>query len=149
MLNNSKLYCLRRKVWVAATPEEYIRQSTLKLLQDLEYPFSYIVVEKDLKLLPNLSFKGPSPERRIDIICYTKKKEDLVPLLLVECKAVPFSQKEIQQVLGYNHLIKAPFVGLVNSQEERLGWFDNQSQAYQFINYIPRYVELVNSIIVD
>lgn len=79
---------------MAATPEEYVRQEILQLMLQLGYPSSYIAVEKDLAALlctQNTFF----PDRRADIVCYTKQpSKGLRPLLIVECKAIPLTQKK-------------------------------------------------------
>lgn len=144
-----QLYCLIRKNWVAASPEEFVRQETLHhLLQHCGFPSSCIVVEKDLKSMPHLSTRGKLPERRADIICYAKiKNEGLHPLLLIECKAMPLSSRELQQVIGYNHLLKASFIALVNQKEKKLGWFDPELSNYKFVNYFPTFSELLHSIV--
>ena len=97
--------------------EEQIRQELLKkMVEELGYPPSLLVIEKELKDLPHLQgSSSPFPKRRLDILVYTKK-ENLQPLLLIECK---FSTKDrsnaLKQVLGYNYFVKAPFIGLVDN----------------------------------
>lgn len=145
-----QLYCMIRKTWVAASPEEFVRQETLHhLVRHCSFPCSGIVVERDIKSMPHLSLMDRKlPERRADILCYAKlQNEGLHPLLLVECKAVPLSTNEIQQVIGYNYLLKASFIALVNQEEKKLGWFDTQLSNYKFIDYIPSFLELTNSVI--
>lgn len=144
-----QLYCFCRKLWIAATPEEQVRQKVLKdLIERLGFPLAYLGVEKELRSVPHLSAKSLQlPERRLDIICYSKRgDEGLHPLLLIECKAVPLSFKELNQVIGYNQLVKASFFALVNQKEIKLGWHDNISSDYKYINYIPSYLELKNSL---
>ncbi|QLH36548.1 MAG: type I restriction enzyme HsdR N-terminal domain-containing protein [Parachlamydiaceae bacterium] len=142
-----QLYCFNRKIWVAATPEEYVRQEILQLMLQLGYPSSYIAVEKDLAALSYAPKTLSFPDRRADIVCYTKQpSKGLRPLLIVECKAIPLTQKEISQVIGYNYLIKAAFIALVNQKERRLGWYDPSLSDYKFIDYIPSYTQLINSL---
>ena len=146
--NKQQLYCFIRNAWVFASPEEYIRQATLKHLLDLGFSSSSLAVEKELKSMVDTSSKSKDlPDRRLDIVCYSKNsQEGLYPLLLIECKAVPISSKELRQVIGYNHYLKAPFIALINQNEKRLGWFDPQLSDYKFINYIPKHSELVSFI---
>ncbi len=142
-----KLYCSVRKTWVATTPEEEVRQATIEhLVERLGFPISCIAVEKELKTMPHV-FSEHVPERRLDILCYAREKEKgIYPLLLIECKAVKISSKELRQVIGYNYYLKAPFIALVNQTEKRLGWFDPKLEDYQFINYFPHYSELIQSL---
>lgn len=146
-MTKEQIYCSMRKAWFVATPEEHIRQKTLQMLtQSLGFPPSGIVVEKELKLLPHLPSHVIPPERRADILCYANKEGSMYPLLLIECKAVSITYREVQQVIGYNYFVKAPFIALVNQSEQRLGWYDSGKNDYQFINYFPSYLELFNSI---
>lgn len=142
-----QLYCLIRKIWVAATPEEYIRQNTLRyLVECLEFPKASIAVEKDLSALTHSL--ETFPNRRADILCYSKKLSgELHPLLLIECKAVKITPKELRQIIGYNHFLKASFIALINQTEKKLGWFNSQISDYNFINYIPKYPELTKSLL--
>lgn len=146
-MKDQQLYCSIRKRWVAATPEEYVRQNSLQLLiKILEFPLPNIVVEKELKLLPHIPSNIALPDRRADILCYTNHCQSLQPLILIECKSIAISSKEIRQVIGYNHFVKAPFIALVNQTEQRMGWFNSEINDYQFINYIPSYHELIKSL---
>ncbi|MEC7839957.1 MAG: type I restriction enzyme HsdR N-terminal domain-containing protein [Chlamydiota bacterium] len=142
----SKLFCPFRNEYVAAQPEEIVRQRLLKtMVEDLGYPKSCIVVEKALNQLPHLSQKNIQiPDRRVDIFCYTKDQnsKNLVPLLLVECKAIPLSPKTLQQVSGYNHFVGAPFIAVANAESCFTGWVDLHSQQLQFIDFLPYYREL-------
>lgn len=143
-----QLFCSIRKTWVPATPEEYVRQEILLHLVQLGFPSSCIAVEKELQSMPHIASNGGRlPDRRLDILCYAKREdnEGLHPLLLIECKAVPISAKELRQVIGYNHLLKASFIALVNQTEKKLGWFDPHLSDYKFVNYFPTYAELMNS----
>ncbi len=101
------------------TPEEIVRQNLIHdMTQKLGYPRELIGVEREISQLPHLNGKT-IPKRRFDIVCFTGKihKEfPLYPLLLVECKAIPLSEKALSQVLGYNYYVGAYFVAIANSQ---------------------------------
>jgi hypothetical protein len=148
MEEKKQLYCSVRKTWVSATPEEHIRQNILQLLiQSLGFPTAYISVEKEIKSLLHIQRSEQLSERRVDIICFTKSETSgLYPFLLIECKAVPITSKELRQVIGYNHHLKAPFIALANQFEKKLGWYDSQIADYTFVDYIPTYTELYSSI---
>ena len=109
-LNN--VFCAVRKRWIKATEEEKIRQKVLAhLIHDLGFPLSGIVVEKSLSELVSEKV----PPRRIDIVCYGGVA--FMPLLVIECKAVPLTQAMMRQLCGYNRYIKAPSYALVNSTQ--------------------------------
>src|SRR5262245_11868551 len=139
LLKRSKqLYCPIRKEFVLETPEESVRQFTLSSLFSLGYPPSLVIVERKISELPHVVTRSSTlPNRRVDILCY--KRENLEPLLLVECKSKSFSSKELRQLCGYNLYIGAPFVALVNS--ERVHLFHPKS----FVLYeaIPTYMDLI------
>lgn len=149
MGDRSQLYCQIRKEWVAALPEEQVRQRLLEyMIGKLEYPASLVAVEQPLRLLPHLSVSDSRrvPDRRADILCFTKTNDNVLrPLLLVECKAVKLSSGVINQVLGYNHYVGARFIALVNQNEIRTGWYDAAKEDYAFIDFLPTYSSLAGA----
>lgn len=146
-LHLKKLYCPIRCEWVSAQPEEYVRQRLLRyMIDDLGYPKGLIVVEKALDQLPHLQGKGQLPDRRVDILVYGKEVgAALVPLLLIECKAVKLTARVINQVTGYNHYLGARFVAIVNDEEVQTGYLDTKSRGYLFVPRLPGYKELLAS----
>lgn len=145
---NRQVFCPIRKLWVKATPEEIVRQNLLQqMIEALDYPFSYIAVEKELSQMPHVSTKE-IPLRRADILCYGKDIHphySLYPLLLVECKAVKLTPKFINQVTGYNHFIQAYFVAVANQHEVQTGWYDPSQKKYIFTPYLPSFKQLTQS----
>lgn len=145
---NQPLVCPIRKAAVPSLPEELIRVQLLcDLIEKLGFPAHNLAVEKELSQIPHLrSMGGKLPQRRADIICFAKgihPIEELYPLLLIECKAVKLTGKMVNQVVGYNHYLKAPFIALANHEEIRTGWFDSQTQEYRFVPYLPTYAQLL------
>lgn len=138
------IYCQIREQWVAAQPEERVRQQLLSLMiQELGYPKSLIAVERGLAQMPHLQGKpGHLPDRRADILCFAKGEHGLVPVLLVECKAIPLTNKVINQVVGYNAHVQARYVAIANQTEVRTGWYDPAAKAYAFVPRIPAFSEL-------
>lgn len=101
-----------REIWVAATPEEIVRQKLLHVMtQNLGYPKHLIAVEKQLSEIPHLT-NGTPPNRRADILCFQETEGELKPLLLIECKEMRPNKEAKRQVLGYNHFVGAPFVAV-------------------------------------
>lgn len=149
----SLLYCPVRKEWVAALPEEHVRQRMLRhLFEDRGFPAPLVAVEKSLKQMPHLSAAGlvGMPNRRADIVCFARgihPSSDLYPLLIIECKSVKLTPKVIHQVSGYNHYVQACFIAIVNDEEICTGWFDRVKGAYEFIDYLPSYDELIESLL--
>jgi hypothetical protein len=145
----SKLLCSVRGEWVEALPEERVRQGLIRLMtEQLGYPSELLMIERALHQFPHLAHEPTSsfPRRRADLVCYGKGIHPdfpLYPLLLIECKAVPLTSKAIQQLTGYNHYLKAPFVALCNASEIKTGYFDATRKGYVFIDRLPFYRELL------
>jgi len=151
-LSLSKLFCPIRKTWIAATPEEEVRQRLLHdLISLLGYPHGLVAVEKELKQMPHLRLNPVEPPlRRADILCFGKEIHPdyaLYPLLLIECKAVKLTRKVINQVTGYNHYLKAYFIAVANQEEVQTGWYDKEKGDYTFIPRLPGYQELLKTVI--
>lgn len=147
---SSKIYCQIRKIPVVELPEERVRQRLLKkMTEELHFPTSHIVIEKNLRQMPHIEHSGIEvPDRRADIVCFAKEihpLHPLYPLLLIECKAVPLTEKVLTQVTGYNHYMRAYYVAIVNEEEIRTGWYDFKIKGYRFINYLPSYQKLIYS----
>lgn len=132
-----QVQCLNRKVWVAATPEEIVRQGWLTQLELQGFPRALIAVEKELSQLTHLNCKKV-PTRRADILCFAPVT--LQPLVLIECKAVPLTQKAVTQALAYNHFVQARFVAIVNQTEIKFGY--PTSEGYKFVSFLPLFNEL-------
>jgi hypothetical protein len=147
-LSKQEIFCTVRKEWVVDQPEERVRQALIKHMESLGYPLPLIAVEKKLKQVPHLLYSSEKlPNRRADLIAYAKgihPSYDLYPLLLVECKAVPLTEKVISQVVGYNHFLKAPYVAIVNQNEIRSGKYNTETKQYQFFDGLAPYSDLTN-----
>ena len=137
-----------RNNFFPALPEEKVRQALLrKMIKELDYPKNYICVEKDLKSLPHLNNKPLPLKRRADIICFAK--DDLFsiyPLLMIECKAHPLSEKVKEQIIGYNYYVKAYFIAICNQDEIKTFYYDKKVSKYICINFLPTYFQLIKSI---
>ena len=106
----SVLICRIRKIPVADTPEERVRQELLAhLTGPAGYPASLLAVEVPLK---SLVLSGPVPALRLDIVCFALAHEGIVPVLLVECKAAEPRSCALRQLNGYNRYLKAAAAAL-------------------------------------
>lgn len=115
--------------------EEAVRQKWLRrMVQELGFPKGLVAVEKGFS----------SQGRRFDILCYANVGGALVPLLLVECKAVPLTQEAFQQALGYNETIRSPFICLANQTEISTYW--QQQGAWASVPFLPSYAQLVERL---
>lgn len=142
--NSEQVFDEIRKKNVPATPEELIRQSLLYImLRRLNYPKELIAIEKSLSDLPHLKTMPGLPDRRADIICFAKNIHPdypLFPLLLIECKEGKLGAEAIQQALGYNHYVQAPYVAVAGSDGVQLIYPQN-------VPFLPSYAQLMETLL--
>lgn len=132
-----------RGVAIRATPEEKIRQKLLHvLIEELFFPREYVVVEKALTELPHLKGKRV-PKRRLDILCYFLNHDQLLPLLLIECKKSGGKKQALNQVSGYNYWVGAPFVAVANQECILLKYLDRASNEMVIKEGLPSYQDLI------
>ncbi len=145
--NKREVFDPLRKIWVAATPEEIVRQKLLlRMTDELGYPKELLAIEKELTELPHLTKKN-LPQRRIDILCFGKNihpDHSLYPLLLIECKREKLFSAAKEQLLGYNAFVQAYFVALVSREEILFGF--RTGKDYQFLAFLPPYAQLVAQV---
>ena len=145
---SNSLFCPLRNTWVAALPEEQVRQTLIQLMiQRLGYPLGTIALEKSLNHLPHLQSYPSLPKRRADLIVLAKEihpQYPLYPLLLVECKAVPLTQATLRQIIGYNQFVKAPFIAAVNQTHTYFGWYHPECRDFLFQDKFFPYETLIN-----
>jgi hypothetical protein len=139
-VTDPKIYDPIRCKKVAGTPEERVRQALLRQMLDfLSFPKGLISVEKKL---------GTSL-RRVDIVVYRKVEGDLIPLLLVECKASPVDEEAaFRQAAGYRALVAdkmyAPFWCLAHASGIRTFWLEGNEQ--HSVPFLPPYPQLLKTI---
>lgn len=106
-----------------------MRQALLKFMIESGYPRGLIGVELSLSALPHLiESQSKLPKRRADIIVFSPNTH--LPLLLVECKAVPLNDAAIRQVVGYNLFVKAPYIVLANESEVKTGTYNGATWVF-------------------
>ncbi|MFD2907679.1 type I restriction enzyme HsdR N-terminal domain-containing protein [Flavobacterium ardleyense] len=118
-----------RKKFIVLTPEEWVRQHVIQyLLQDRNYPKSYINVEKLIKV------NGLS--KRYDGIVFKPNGEIF---LLIECKApeVPISQDTFDQIARYNLELKAQYLMVTNGLNHYFCQMDFENEKYVFLKELP------------
>ena len=99
-----------RKRRVALTPEERVRQHTIRMLhEEYGYPLELMQVEA--------AFSLGGLTKRCDIIVYDKS---LKPWMIVECKkeGIPLSQKVIDQACRYNLAFRVPYLLITNGPQQ-------------------------------
>ena len=128
-----EVFCSVRRRWVALTPEEWVRQCTLKRLH-LEggYPLEVMQVEGAITL------NGMS--RRCDIVVYDSAGE---PQMIVECKKpeVAITQKVCDQACRYNTVLHVPYLLLTNGRQAvtvHVDWQNGRLEQMPEPNYFAK-----------
>ncbi len=114
-----------RKKWVAATPEEEVRQQFIQFLLTVkQIPASYLSVEREI------SVNGLS--RRYDLVVFNQEGK---PWMVVECKAphVKLTQEVMEQAGRYNKTLRAPIIGITNGRENRFFSVDFDTEEIKMI----------------
>lgn len=136
------IFCPFRRKYVAATPEEYVRQTFLHaLVEQFDYPQSLIGVEVPIAV-------GAGVDKRCDAVVYSRS---LQPLVLIEFKApeVAITQTTLDQAAVYNTTVHAPYLILANGKQTVVARIDKQSadgeqtEQIQFLNHIPSWNQLL------
>lgn len=131
----SQIYCPFRRKYVAATPEEYVRQTFLRaLVEQYGYPQSLIGVEVPIAV-------GAGVEKRCDAVVYTK---NLQPMMLLEFKAehVALTTEVLDQAAVYNTTVHAPYLILANGKQTVVAHINEQRQI-TFLDHIPAWNQLL------
>ena len=133
---NGKQYvlCAWRRKYVRLTPEEWVRQTPLQLLEDhYGFPHGLIGVEVPIEVA--------GLKKRCDAIVYNQQMQ---PLMLLEFKAptVPLTQEVFDQAAIYNRHLQVPYLMLCNGQNSIVAQV--LEKQYQFLPVIPIYSKLLN-----
>lgn len=124
---------IRRKD-VPDTPEERVRQAVLRwLLEAVGIPPRLIGVEFSLASIQ------PGDLRRMDIVAYRPGDGQLIPWLLVECKApdVPVDDAVAFQAAHYLARVPCAYVMLSNGSDTR--YLEKVGEVYRLAPSLPRY----------
>lgn len=129
-----------RKYFVQKTPEEAIRQKTIKFLEEyLGIPLNRLRVEESMAHV-KLRAKG-----RADIVIYRDDNKNH-PLMVIECKApeIDISCEEVrEQAERYRNILKADYIMLINGVQIIIYKYD--SNQYLELDDIPTYEDLLES----
>ncbi len=118
-----------RKKFIILTPEEWVRQHVVEfLIQNCNYPKSYINVEKLLKI--------NDLNKRYDVVVFNP---DGTVFLLVECKApeIKINQATFDQIARYNMVLKSNYLMVTNGLNHYFCEIDFENQKYTFLKQLP------------
>ena len=127
-----RLYDRLRGKWVAATPEEYVRQQFVGYLTEvLRFPTAFVANEVGLTL--------NGTRRRCDTLIYTRA---LQPLCIVEYKrpSVEITRRVFEQIARYNSVLGARYLIVSNGLRHYCCRFTGS--GYEFLSSIPNYEEM-------
>lgn len=123
-----------RRLWVALTPEEWVRQNFVRyLVTEKQMPEMLIAIEKSLTL------NGLT--KRTDILVHNRQGD---PLLLVECKAsqIAITQKVFEQIGRYNLALQVEYLVVTNGLQHYCARIDWEKQQFIFLKEVPDYSQL-------
>ena len=136
--DEGRLYDSIRCFLLAATPEEIVRQKTIKFLQnDLGVPVSQIFVEE------SMAHTKKGARGRADIVVY-RDADCTDVLMIIECKAPHINilgDEVFKQASGYREILKAEYIMLVNGIEAIIYYYNDG--AYHEVKDIPLLEELL------
>ena len=130
--SKQQILCAWRRKYVRLTPEEYVRQTILHVLEtQYEYPHGLIGVEVPIEVA--------GLKKRCDAIVYNQLMQ---PLMLIEFKAetVPLTQQVFDQAAIYNRHLQVPYLMVSNGKDTIVA--EVLSTEYRFLTYVPNYKEL-------
>lgn len=136
--DKEKYFCIVRKSYVPATPEEEVRQYFLNyLIEEKNFPISKIRVEE------SLAHYGQGI-RRVDILVMDEKD---YPYIIYECKRPfePLTDEILDQVQDYyDKLETVEFLGLVIGDDYRFIGKDKKTDKPIYYAEHPDYFTLIN-----
>jgi len=130
--NQTQVFDVIRKKHVLLTPEEWVRQHVIHyLIEEKKFPAGLIEIEKQISLF--------NTNKRVDILVRNK---NLMPLLLIECKAmdVALTQNEINQLARYQITLQAPLCMLTNGINHLV--MKLEAEKVVFLPELPIYHEI-------
>ena len=104
-----EIYDQARKIYVALTPEEWVRQHFVNYLATKRgVPWGLVAIET--------GFRYRGMQRRADVVVYDRRG---VPALMVECKATDcrIVQSTFDQIARYNTVVGARYLVVTNGLE--------------------------------
>ena len=131
---NHKIFDPIRNIFVALTPEEWVRQNVVNhLITELNFPRNRIANENSISY-NNLS-------KRCDTIIYD---ENFEPFVICEYKSykINISQKVFDQIAIYNCKLNVPYLLVSNGLTHFFCKVDTKNKRYVFTEKIPDYLEL-------
>lgn len=129
--NKTLIFDPIRKKFIVLTPEEWVRQHVIALLQThYQIPTTLISVERQLKINQLI--------KRFDLVVFNKNGSIF---LLVECKApeIPIKQDSFDQIARYNLHVQAQHLFVTNGLEHYFCKLDYERERFELIPDLPAF----------
>ncbi|OYQ44862.1 type I restriction enzyme HsdR N-terminal domain-containing protein [Flavobacterium aurantiibacter] len=129
--NKTLIFDPIRKKFIVLTPEEWVRQHVIALLQThYQIPTTLISVERQLKINQLI--------KRFDLVVFNKNGSIF---LLVECKApeIPIKQDTFDQIARYNLHVQAQHLFVTNGLEHYFCKLDYERERFELIPDLPAF----------
>ena len=122
-----------RRIEIAATPEEQVRQWFISELRNTFH------VPVDL-MMSEVGFKFGSKQYRADILVYDRQAR---PLCVIECKrpSVEISPAVVDQAMRYNAVLSVRYIILTNGNNTYL--YTRKGDRFVQMDHIPVYDEML------
>ena len=132
---HQSIFDVRRRKYVALTPEEWVRQHFVHfLIEHKGYPKALMANEIQLAI--------GNKKLRCDSVLYDRT---LKPRMIIEYKAptVSITQKVFDQITIYNMLLHVDYLVVSNGIKHYCCRMDYANQKYLFLEDIPDYQNLL------
>ena len=134
------LYDPIRKKDVPATPEEHVRQATIRFLLDVvKVPEHLMCIEFALSTI------DPNTDERADIVVHNFREGASIdkPWLLVECKAPDeYTWEELQvQLNRYLKILTPKYIMLALGDVTRYFVLDSNGRSFKKLDSLPEYAK--------
>ena len=135
MPESPKYYDPLRRKWVAATPEEKVRQWFISVLAESAGVPAWMMMSE-------VPMKFGQKSWRADIVVYSSNGS---PLAVVECKRpdVPISEAVAEQALRYTAVQEVIFIFLTNGKETYV--YKRNGGGFEPANSFPTYQQMKES----
>lgn len=132
MPEKEKYYDPLRRKWVAATPEERVRQWFIGQLSDKALVPAWLMMSE-------VPMKYGQKRWRADIVVYNG---DGKPLAIVECKRpdVDISEAVAEQALRYSAIMHIKYIFLTNGTQTFV--YSRREDGFAPMKYFPKYLEM-------
>ena len=132
MPEKEKYYDPLRRKWVAATPEERVRQWFIGQLSDKALIPAWLMMSE-------VPMKYGQKSWRADIVVYSG---DGTPLAIVECKRpdVAIDGAVAEQALRYSAVQNVKYIFLTNGKETYV--YKRKDAGFEPMKHFPKYLEM-------